>query len=117
MKTALPVPTEAQEGTMLVAYLRTRGFSFTHIPNETGSSPEAKRRAIRMKQQGTAKGFPDYIVFVPSGTVYVELKRQRGSRISPEQKEWVDYINTIPGCAATVAKGSKAAIEFIESFL
>lgn len=43
-------PTEAEEGKALVSYLRMRGLTFTHIPNETGSSPEARRRAIRMKQ-------------------------------------------------------------------
>jgi hypothetical protein len=66
----LPCPTEADEGKILVAYLRTRGFMFTHIPNETGHSPEAKRRAIRMKQQGTSKGFPDYVILLPQIDAY-----------------------------------------------
>lgn len=114
----IPVLIEAEEGKMLVAYLRVRRIPFTHIPNETGSSPEAKRRAIRMKQQGTARGFPDYIVaIIGVGMLYIELKRKRGSRVSPEQIEWVEIINKCPGAAACVAYGATEAIKFIESYL
>lgn len=52
--------TEQQESELLAAYLRIKGYKFTHIPNETGSDPAAKRRAIRMKRAGTSKGFPDF---------------------------------------------------------
>lgn len=113
----LPVPTEAEEGKVLVAWLRVKGLMFSHIANETGHSPEAKRRAIRMKQQGTAKGFPDYIIIIPSGILAIELKRQRGSSISPEQRAWIEAFNQCPGAEAVIAKGAAAAIKFIESFL
>lgn len=107
------VPTEAQEGLTFVAYLRVRGYKFTHIANETGSSPEARRRAVRVKQQGVSKGFPDYIVLVGSQTIAVELKRIKGSAISPEQKEWVAALNDA-GTPTRICKGAGAAIEFIE---
>ena len=115
---AAPVPLEAEEGKTLVAYLRVRGYKFTHIPNETGSSPEARRRAIRMKQQGTNKGFVDYIVIVPTSrgidrTIGIELKRQRGSTVSPEQREWVAAL-TRAGVESRICKGAAAAMEFIE---
>ena len=113
-----PCPTEAEEAAVLVAWLRVKGFKFTHIGNETGHSPEAKRRAVRMKQQGTSKGFPDYIVLVPNtGVLAIELKRQRGSSTSPEQKAWIDAFNDTPGSAATIAKGAQAAIDFIEQYI
>lgn len=110
-------PTEAAEGKLLVAYLRVKGLKFTHIPNETGSSMEARQRAIRMKQQGTSRGFPDYLVIVPRGLLVIELKRQFGSATSPEQKEWIAAFNNINGVEATIARGADAAIKFIESFL
>jgi hypothetical protein len=110
------IPTEAQEAHTLVAYLRTRGYKFTHIPNETGGSLEAKRRAIRMKQQGTSKGFPDYLVIVPEvGLVAIELKRIKGSKVSEEQKEWLNALNACPGITAVIAKGAEEAITVLES--
>lgn len=113
-----PVPLEAEEGKALVAYLRLRGHKFTHIPNETGRSPEARRRAIRMKQQGTSSGFPDYIVIVPTKTrgdrtVIIELKRQRGSKTSPEQLQWIAAFLQA-GIDARVCKGAADAIDFIK---
>lgn len=115
---ALPVPTEAQEGDTLVAYLRTRNITFTHIPNETGSSIEAKRRAVRMKRQGTSRGFPDYVIALPGiGMLYIELKRKRGSKTSPEQAAWVEVINQCPGAEAHICKGASEAVNIIERFL
>ena len=115
----LPCPTEAEEGKLLVAYLRTRNFRFTHIPNETGHSDEAKRRAIRMKQQGTSKGFPDYIVLLPSidALLAIELKRHHGSAITQEQKDWITAFCEISHCEGIIAKGAKDAIDFIENLL
>lgn len=110
-------PTEAQEGLVLVAYLRVKGFKFTHIPNETGGSPEAKRRAIRMKQQGTSRGFLDYLIIVMGSMVFIELKRQFGSKTSADQKEWVIAINEVGNCEAHIAYGAQDAITIIESIL
>jgi len=115
---SLPCPTESQEGDTLVAYLHVKGLKFTHIPNETGHSQEALRRAVRMKRQGTSKGFPDYVIALPNvGILYIELKRVRGSTTSPEQKEWIEILNQCPGAEAHIAKGAQAAITIIESLL
>lgn len=109
------VPKESDEGETFVAYLRVRGIKFTHIPNETGGTPEAKRRAIRMKRQGTSKGFVDYIVALPGiGVAAVELKRLKGSSTSVEQVEWIETLNACPGTEARICKGASAAIAFIE---
>lgn len=112
----LPCPTEFEEGKILVAYLRTRGFKFTHIPNETGHDDYAKRRAIRMKQQGTSKGFPDYIILLPqiNALLAVELKRRHGSTITTEQREWIKAFCEISNCEGIIAKGANEAINFIE---
>ena len=111
----LSVPTEAQEAKTLVAYLRLRGLLFTHTPNETGSDPSARRRAIRMKQQGTARGFPDYLVVTKSGLIAIELKRAKKSlsRVSPEQAAWITALNAA-GTPAYVAYGADEAIAIVE---
>lgn len=108
-----PCPLESEEGTILVAYLRLKGYKFHHSPNETGSSPEAKRRAIRMKQQGTSPGFSDYLI-IKDGKLYViELKRLHGSKTSPEQKEWLIAFNEC-GIPAIIAYGAQSAIDYLE---
>jgi hypothetical protein len=113
-----PCPTEAEEGEVFVAWLRVNGIKFSHIPNETGHTQEAMRRAVRMKRQGTSKGFPDYVIALPHvGMAFVELKRERGSRTSPEQLEWVDIINTTPGAQAEVCAGAAAAIAFVSRLM
>lgn len=111
--TSLPIPTEAEEGKTLVAYLRIKGYKFTHIGNETGSTPDAKRRAIRMKQQGLSRGFPDYIVIAHGELYAIELKRVKGSRVAPEQREWLEALASV-GVRAAICHGAKEAIEFIE---
>lgn len=113
--TRSPCPTEFEEGETLVAYLRLRGIAFTHVGNETGSSMEAKRRAVRMKRSGTSRGFPDYVLALPGvGVCYIELKRVHGSAVSPEQKEWIRVLNECPGTEARICRGAAECIEFIE---
>jgi hypothetical protein len=110
--------TESQEGETLVAYLRVRGVKFSHIPGETGGTPEAKRRAVRVKRQGYSRGTPDYLIALPGvGMLFIELKRVKGSHTSPEQLEWVEVINQCPGSEAIIAHGAQEAIEHIESLL
>lgn len=112
----LPIPTEAQEGSNFVAYLRYKRLAFTHIANETGHTPEAFRRAIRVKQQGVSKGFVDYLVIVNNRLIGIELKRLKGSQTSPEQLEWIERLNAC-GVESRVCKGCDGAIAFVESIL
>lgn len=102
---------------MLVAYLRIRGLAFTHIANETGGSPEALRRAIRVKRQGVSKGFPDYLVIAGGHLLAIELKRQKGSHISQEQRDWIDLLNGVDNIQAFICKGAQEAIDIVEKYL
>lgn len=121
------IPTEAQEAAVLVAYLRRMDLRFHHSPNETGSSPEARRRAVRVKREGTSAGFPDYVILVPpertmdgvGRTLYVELKRKRGGTVSPQQREWLSALNSLrsDGIDAVVAHGADEAIEYVGGYL
>lgn len=108
------VPLEAEEGKTFVAYLRLKGYKFFHVPNETGSSPEARRRAGRMKQQGVSRGVPDYFVIVNHVLCAIELKRVRGSTVSPEQREWLGVLSAC-GVKCFIARGAAEAIEAVES--
>ena len=110
------IPLESDEARTLTAYLRISPnvLRFHHSPNETGHSPEARRRAIRVKREGASKGFPDYLIWLKTGRmVAVELKRQKGSAVSKEQREWIEFLQSM-GTPAAICKGAQAAIEFIQ---
>ncbi len=108
------VPLESEEAKVLVAWLRVKGYKFMHIPSETGGTPEARRRAIRMKQQGTSRGFPDYCIIKDDKLIFIELKRQKGSVVSQEQREWLVAL-AVTGAHCAICFGASEAIEFIES--
>ena len=42
------------------------------------------------------KGFPDLVISGPGGTIFAELKAQRG-KITPDQQAWIDSINNSGG--------------------
>lgn len=107
------MPTEQQEAERLAAYLRIKGYPFTHIPNETGGDPAARRRAIRMKRAGVSRGFPDYIIIKGGRLIVIELKRRKGGRATPEQRKWLDEFARI-GARVAICNGADEAIEFIE---
>jgi hypothetical protein len=110
------VPLEREEAATLVAWLRLRGLPFHHSPNETGSDPYARRRAVRMKREGTSPGFPDYTVVTKSGVIYIELKRTKGSSTSPEQRAWIEALNQA-GSPAYIARGAEEAIDIISKHM
>lgn len=116
----LPVPTEAQESRMLMQYMKLKGYLFTHIKNETGRSVRGARgqnwRAIWDARDGVSKGFPDFAIVANKQLIFVELKRQKGSSTSPEQKAWLAAISEC-GVPAQICKGADEAIAFIEATL
>lgn len=110
------VPTEQQESESFAAWLRVKGYPFTHIPNETGHTPDAKRRAIRMKRAGTSPGFPDYLVFPETRRIAIEMKRKKGGTVKPEQRKWLETL-AAAGFACAITKGRDEAVEFVETVL
>lgn len=108
-------PTEHQEAVAFAWWLRQNGIPFHHSPNETYTKSWNQKR--KNKVEGTARGFPDYVLFLPSGTLYIELKRVKGGVLSEHQKEWLLIINDTPGSEAHVAHGAEEAIEIVKKFL
>lgn len=110
---------EDQEQIEFVNWCRARGYKIHHSPNATGSSPEAKRRAIRMKRAGTSSGFPDLLIFIddPQIAVVVEMKSTRkDAKATPAQKEWLRILSKY-GFRSAVCHGSEEAKEFIRSVI
>ena len=104
------MPTEHQEQVKLVGYMRRKGWTFCAIPN--GGSRSSAIEGARLRAAGLQRGFPDLLLFWPVQAA-IELKRQKGGRVSDEQRAWLD---TLEGCGwkVQVCKGADAAIEWLE---
>ncbi len=107
-------PTEDQEQRTVAQFLDLLGFRWSHTPNE-GKRNVAN--GARLKAAGMKKGCPDILIFDrPPDSDYVgvaiELKRQRGGRLSDEQREWLDAL-TERGWLTRCCKGADEAIKFV----
>ena len=60
------------------------------IPNGGGRS---RSQGARLKVEGVSAGVPD--LFIPQGTVWVEMKRAKGGTVSADQKDWHRYLEAI----------------------
>lgn len=126
-KTSARVPLEEEEQIAFVQWCRLNNIICHHSGNEIGGSTSAmKARAVKMKKMGTSKGFPDLLVFIPVHGVTggidcyqmcaIEMKRQKGSTTSKEQKAWINILNG-SGCLSKVCKGADDAIKFIGAIM
>ena len=75
--------------------------------------------AKKVKRAGNKKGVPD--IWLPIARdehkgLIVELKREKGGTVSPEQKKWLKKLN-MEGFCAVVCYGSEQAIQTIERYL
>lgn len=116
------VPTESEEQQSLFRYCAVMRGSYpqldrlVHIPNE---GKRTITNGNRLKREGLKKGYPDIILdYANSGYhgLKIELKRRKGGRITPEQKEWIIELNK-NGYAAVLCFGWEDAWEFIKNYL
>jgi len=81
--------------------------------------PNGEKRAIsvavRLKSEGVTRGIPD--LYIPSCNLWVEMKRVKGGRISPDQKKIISYLESV-GHTVIVGKGagdaSRQVLEFFD---
>ena len=116
------VPTEAQEQSALFEWAaRMQGkypalrYMFA-IPNG-GSRNLIEAR--HLKEQGVKAGVPDIFLPSPAGLycgLFIEMKRQKGGRVSAEQSEWISELKRA-GYKAIVCAGWQEAKTAIELYL
>ena len=76
----------------LVAWFRKTypGVRVFAIPNGGGRSAS---QGAALKAEGVQAGVPD--LFVPAWLLWVEMKREAGGVVSPVQKDWISYLESI----------------------
>lgn len=121
--TKIPLPLEDDECIVFADWLRGQHIPHCHVANESRSSTKsAMIRGAKLKKMGQVRGVWDYEVFLPVKGVTnrvdayqeirIEMKRQRGGTVSPEQKQWA-LIYEKAGIPHAVCKGAEEAIKFV----
>lgn len=116
------LPTEGEEQATLFSWASIKSRAYPelrllfHIPN---GGARKKSEAARFKAEGVKPGVPDIFLPVARGPwhgLFIELKRQKGGRISEAQRNWLDDLAG-QGYCAVVAFGWKEAAQTIEYYL
>ena len=115
-------PTEEQEQaaviewTVLMAKQYPELNLIMHIPN---GGLRSKPEAVRFKKIGVKAGVPDLFLPVARGGwhgLFIEMKRQKGGRLSEEQAEWLKALEAEHYCAVVCA-GAEEACDTIMNYL
>lgn len=106
-RAANPIPTEHEEQVNFVRWFRLqfpRVMIFA-IPN--GGDRHAAV-AAKMREEGVTPGIPD--LFIPDWRLFIEMKRRKGGRVTPEQKRVMEHLE-LAGYTCAVARGFDEAMD------
>ena len=97
------IPTEHEEQREFVRWFRQTfpDVKILAIPN---GSFRTKSTAVRLRAEGVLAGIPD--LFVPEWSLWIEMKRTKGGRLSADQKETIQYLRGC-GYGCIVAHGAE----------
>lgn len=73
----------------------------------------------RMNREGRRKGYPDLQLLVPHNGYHgliIEMKRQDGGEVSPEQMDWLEWLAQM-GYKVAVCAGFEAAKQVVSDYL
>lgn len=113
-----PTPTEHEEQVTLFTWFRMRyaGMLMYAIPN---GGARSSITGARLRDEGVLAGVPDIFLPCPSGGkhgLYIEMKRQKGGRVSPAQKAVMQALR-MQGYEVAVCHGWQEARGCIEQYL
>lgn len=105
------------------ALIRWADMAYPEFRGRLAAVPNGGQRnaivAAKLKAEGVRRGFPDLMLLVPRHGFYglfIEMKRETGGRLSPEQADWLEWL-AAQGFMAVVCKGFQAAKDTITSYL
>lgn len=109
-------PPEDAEQTALISWFRLnyKNHIIFSIPN---GGTRNKIEAVTLKKTGLTAGVPDLQILKPDGSIlFLEMKRQKGGRLSGSQKEMFPKIEKL-GFEIIIGYGFKDAKEKLEAIL
>ena len=120
LKLTSPLPTEHEEQVRVIKWCDAcKDPRASLIYSHLNGLRAPLGAVVKAKAAGGRKGIPDLFLPVPSQGyhgLYIEMKRLKLGKISPEQKEWIDRLNGM-GYRVEVCKGHEAAIAIIQNYL
>jgi|TARA_R110000787_G_scaffold208638_1_gene318567 hypothetical protein len=84
--------TEHEEQRDLIQWFRRThiGVRIFAIPN---GGQRSRTTGAKLKAEGVSAGVPD--LYIPAWNLWIEMKRTKGGHLSPVQKDWVSYLQSI----------------------
>lgn len=111
MKKPAP-PREHIEQVTFVRWFRSEFPAVRIIAIPNGGYRDA-RTAERLHAEGVSAGVPD--LYVPAWGLWIEMKRAKGGRVTPEQTDWHDYLRGI-GDTVIVGRGWEGAAAQVRAY-
>ena len=115
-------PRESVEQQTLIKWARLARGKYPELDMLYHITNEGKRSVVtgaRLKSEGLKPGVPDLCLAVARGGahgLYIEMKRTKGGRVSPEQARWIEKLSR-EGYVAVVCRGWEQAREAILRYL
>lgn len=103
LTTKSPSESDEQIGFLNWWQLHFPAVRIFHIPN---GGHRAISVAKKMKAEGVKAGVPD--LYVPEWKLWIEMKRQKDGRLSKDQKDWIEYLESV-GDTVLVGYGAQDA--------
>lgn len=107
------IPTEHEEQRLFVQWFR-RTYPETRIFAIPNGGARSMATAGRLKAEGVARGVPD--LFIPAWRTFIEMKRVKGGRLSPDQEDWKAHLESI-GYRVWVCAGFEGAKREVDTWL
>ncbi len=110
------MPSEQDEQFRAHAWLVKKGVIHHHSPN---GGARDWREGAKFKRMGTSAGFPDFVIpYSRKGyhSLYIELKRVSGGKLSEHQVWWRDFLMR-EGHAWFEAKGADELIKIVTDYM
>ena len=115
-------PRESVEQQTLIKWARLARGKYPELDMLYHITNEGKRSVVtgaRLKSEGLKPGVPDLCLAVARGGahgLYIEMKRTKGGRVSPQQARWIEKLSR-EGYVAVVCRGWEQARDVIERYL
>lgn len=100
---------EHLEQVRLVSWFR-KTYPDTRIMAIPNGGARSVSTGAALKASGAVAGVPD--LFVPAWLLWIEMKREAGGTVSPAQRDWISYLESI-GHQVIVGRGFEDAREQI----
>lgn len=117
-KLKVQCPKEDYEQICLITWIKKR-YPGIRVNGSANGGSRHIAEAAKFKRMGVSKGYPDLTIPIARKSyhgLYIELKRKEGGVMSPEQKDWLAFLNA-EGNLALRANGFQEAANIIEDYL